>query len=74
MGVVIGFALGYVFGTRAGREGYEELRTAVRDIAESQDIREAVGSAISIVGGIVRAGQGALGDRPPDTAPLRSIA
>ena len=71
MGVVIGFAVGYVFGTKAGREGYEQLRGAVRDIAESDNVREVVGAAISVVGDIMRAGQGVVADRP---APLRSIA
>ncbi|MGH9179791.1 MAG: hypothetical protein ACRD0N_14715 [Acidimicrobiales bacterium] len=73
MGVVIGFAVGYVFGTRAGREGYAELRDAVATIADSRDVREAVGAAISVVGSIVKAGKGAIGDESP-TSPLRSIA
>ena len=74
MGVVIGFALGYVFGTKAGREGYEELREAVRAIAESNDVKEVVGAAISVVGDILRAGQGVVSDRPAGTSPLRRIA
>lgn len=74
MGVVIGFTLGYIFGTKAGREGYEELREAVRGIADSDDVREVVGAAISAVAGILRAGQGVISDGPADTARLRRIA
>ena len=47
MGVLIGFAVGYVFGTRAGREGYNQVATAVRDIRRS----EAFGGLVSALTG-----------------------
>ena len=47
MGVLIGFAVGYVFGTKAGREGYTQVATAVRDIRQS----EAFGGLVSSLTG-----------------------
>lgn len=73
MGVVIGFALGYVFGTRAGREAYEELKDAVAVIAASDDVRGVFDSVASVVGDVLKAGQGVVGERP-NASRLRSIA
>lgn len=36
MGTLIGFAVGYVFGTRAGREGFEQFVTALREVRQSE--------------------------------------
>ncbi|WP_424213895.1 YtxH domain-containing protein [Streptomyces sp. BI20] len=60
-----GLALGYVLGTRAGRERYERLRKSARDFAANPAVRNAAetagqtgrqvaGRAVSLVGSKVQ--------------------
>lgn len=42
---VIGLALGYVLGTRAGRERYEELKKSARELAQHPVVRNAAETA-----------------------------
>ncbi|GAB2774231.1 YtxH domain-containing protein [Streptomyces sp. NPDC054796] len=42
---VAGLAVGYVLGTRAGRERYEQLRKAAHRVAENPAVRNATESA-----------------------------
>ncbi|MFJ3963891.1 YtxH domain-containing protein [Streptomyces sp. NPDC090036] len=42
---VVGLALGYVLGTRAGRERYEQLRKSARQIAQNPAVRNAAETA-----------------------------
>jgi hypothetical protein len=42
---IAGVALGYVLGTRAGRERYEQLKKSARQIAENPAVRNAAESA-----------------------------
>jgi hypothetical protein len=69
---MIGFALGYVFGTRAGADGYEEMMNALKTIVSSGELKELAGGAISVLGDVLRQGTGALGDG--NEAKLRRIA
>jgi len=69
---MIGFAIGYVFGTRAGAEAYDEMRTALKTIVSSGELKELAGGAISVLGDVLRQGSGALGDG--SQAKLRRIA
>ncbi|MBO8190932.1 YtxH domain-containing protein [Streptomyces oryzae] len=46
---VSGLAVGYVLGARAGRERYEQIRKAVRRIAENPAVRNA-GEAAALSG------------------------
>ena len=39
MGIVLAFAVGYVVGANAGREGYEDVVDAVRAVRESEEFR-----------------------------------
>lgn len=51
-GLVVGLGLGYVFGTRAGRERYQQLLQAWQRVQHSppaRKIEEAAGSAIQTV-------------------------
>ncbi|MFD3548018.1 YtxH domain-containing protein [Streptomyces sp. NPDC058655] len=41
----VGLALGYVLGTRAGRERYEQLRKSAREVAQHPVVRNAAESA-----------------------------
>ncbi|MET9434323.1 YtxH domain-containing protein [Streptomyces sp. NPDC006551] len=42
---VVGLALGYVIGTRAGRERYEQLKKSARDLTQNPAVRNAAESA-----------------------------
>ncbi len=42
---VAGAAVGFVLGTRAGRERYEELKTAARKVMDNPSFQEATGVA-----------------------------
>lgn len=72
MGVMLGFFVGYVMGTRAGREGFDELVTTVRQILGSSELRELVSGGVSVLGEAVRAGTKAIGNG--GQADIRRIA
>ncbi|GAA3847114.1 YtxH domain-containing protein [Streptomyces phyllanthi] len=42
---IAGLALGYVLGTRAGRERYEQLKKSARQVAENPAVRNTAESA-----------------------------
>jgi hypothetical protein len=63
MGTVIGFALGYVLGTRAGDEGWEELLESWRTISSSEEMKELAASALNVLRDIVRQGAGMTAER-----------
>jgi hypothetical protein len=54
MGVILAFFIGYVLGTRAGREGMQQLVAAVEDIAQSPEVRGLVATAVSLLDGSLR--------------------
>jgi hypothetical protein len=72
VGVMIGFVLGYVVGTRSGAEGFEELTSSLRSILSSGELKELAGGAIETVADLLKQGTGALGDG--GDAKLRRIA
>jgi len=69
---MIGFALGYVFGTRSGPEGFEEMVSALKSILSSGELKELAGGAISMLADVLKQGTGALGDGAQSN--LRRIA
>jgi hypothetical protein len=69
---MIGFALGYVFGTRAGADGYEEMVAALKTITTSGELKELAGGVIGILADVLKQGTSALGDG--GEAKLRRIA
>jgi hypothetical protein len=66
-----GVALGYVLGTRAGRERYEQLRKAARDLSQTPAVQSATRSAKqaagSAAGKAADAVAGKVGDRLPSS-------
>ncbi len=72
MGVMIGFALGYMFGTRAGAEAYEEMTDALKTIVSSGELKELAGGAIGMIAEVLRNGTSSLGEG--SGAKLRRIA
>ena len=59
---MVGFALGYVFGTRAGAEGFEDLVDALKTITSSGELKELAGAAASALADLLKQGTGALGE------------
>jgi hypothetical protein len=53
-----GLGLGYVLGTRAGRERYEQLRRLARAIRENPTVQETAGIAQAKVSGLASSAKG----------------
>jgi hypothetical protein len=49
---VLGLAIGYVFGTRAGRRRYEQIKAAAQNIWESEPVQWSVHQAQDAVGDV----------------------
>lgn len=66
---VVGLALGYVIGTRAGRERYEQMKKSAREFSQNPAVRNAAESAAQtgrqVAGKAVHAVGDTVGDRLP---------
>ncbi|WEK61118.1 MAG: hypothetical protein P0Y60_17730 [Candidatus Microbacterium colombiense] len=60
IGLVVGLGVGYVLGTRAGRERYEQIKTQWLKVWELDPVQERVEQAKSFVGDKAAAVPGAL--------------
>jgi hypothetical protein len=69
---MIGFGLGYLFGTRAGAEAYEEMTDALRTILSSGELKTLAGGAVSMLADVLKNGTNALGQGSESN--LRRIA
>ena len=49
-GLVMGLAIGYVFGTRAGRQRYEDIKRWARQLKESPTVHKATERASGMAG------------------------
>jgi hypothetical protein len=54
METIIGFAAGYLVGSKEGKAGLERLKTSVRGIAKSKEARRLAADAASLAGMLVR--------------------
>ncbi|HET6859028.1 MAG TPA: YtxH domain-containing protein [Streptomyces sp.] len=72
---IAGLALGYVIGTRAGRERYEQLKKSARQISQNPAVRNAAESAAQngrdIAGKAFHTVSDKVGDRMPDSVAER---
>jgi hypothetical protein len=72
---VIGLALGYVIGTRAGRERYEQLKKSAREISQNPAVRNAAESAAQssrqVAGKAFHAVSEKVGNHVPDSVAER---
>ncbi|MFF5300149.1 MULTISPECIES: hypothetical protein [unclassified Streptomyces] len=68
---VVGLALGYVLGTRAGRERYEQLKKSARQVAQNPAVRNTAETAAQqgrqYAGKAYHAVSEKVGDRMPDS-------
>ncbi|MGC5562751.1 YtxH domain-containing protein [Streptomyces sp. FR-108] len=72
---VVGMALGYVLGTRAGRERYEQLRKTARQVSQNPAVRNTAESAAQqgrqFAGKAFHVVSEKVGDRVPDSVSER---
>ncbi|NGO47679.1 YtxH domain-containing protein [Streptomyces ureilyticus] len=72
---VAGLALGYVLGTRAGRERYEQLKKSAREFAQNPAVRNTAESAAQqsrqFAGKAYHVVSERVGDRVPDSVAER---
>ncbi|MBL3670196.1 YtxH domain-containing protein [Streptomyces sp. M2CJ-2] len=72
---VAGVVLGYVLGTRAGRERYEQLKKSARQIAQNPAVRNTAETAAQqgrdLAGKAYHAVSDKVGDRMPDSVAQR---
>ncbi len=54
METIIGFAAGYLVGSKEGKAGYERLKASVQAIAKSQEARRLAADAAALTGMLVR--------------------
>ncbi|MBN0048791.1 YtxH domain-containing protein [Streptomyces actuosus] len=68
---IAGLALGYVLGTKAGRERYEQLRKSARQVAQNPAVRNTAESAAQqsrrFAGRAYHAVSEKVGDHMPDS-------
>ncbi|MEU7045509.1 hypothetical protein [Streptomyces varsoviensis] len=62
---ITGAVVGYVLGTRAGRERYEQLRKAAQRVAQNPAVRNTAESAAQNGRAVAAKAFGAVGDRLP---------
>ncbi|MEU4836296.1 YtxH domain-containing protein [Streptosporangium sp. NPDC023615] len=63
----VGFAAGYVLGTRAGRERYEQIKQLAQRVSENPSVQETAG----LVGSKVSKATGVAKDKVSDVAKNR---
>ncbi|AZK93966.1 MULTISPECIES: hypothetical protein [Streptomyces] len=70
-----GLGVGYVLGTRAGRERYEQLRKSVRELSQNPAVRNAAESAAQnsrqLAGKALHVVSDKVGDRVPESVAER---
>ncbi|MGX1269799.1 YtxH domain-containing protein [Streptomyces phaeoluteigriseus] len=68
---VVGIALGYVLGTKAGRERYEQLKKSARQVAQNPAVRNTAESAAQqgrqFAGKAYHVVSDKVGDRMPES-------
>lgn len=74
MGVIMAFLVGYVLGTRAGREGMAQLVDAFETIVSSDEVQTLAVAGLNFVGGPLRDAVLPRDDRDPRSSPVVEIA
>jgi hypothetical protein len=48
MAAILGAVIGYIFGTRDGKEGWDEIRDAWKVITTSEEVRDLISGGVSM--------------------------
>ncbi|MFC8718458.1 hypothetical protein [Kitasatospora sp. NPDC057198] len=67
--LIVGLGIGYVLGTRAGRERYEQLAGAARHVRENPRVQDAAGKAKQQAGAVAGKAAGAVADKVGEKLP-----
>jgi hypothetical protein len=68
MAFVVGLGVGFVLGTRAGRERYEQMVKVAHKAADSPAVQQAAGAIQAQASGLVKTTKGKLADSVPKIA------
>jgi hypothetical protein len=68
-GFITGLALGFVLGTRAGRERYEQLKKAARAVADNPAVQQAAGAVQAQASGLAATASTKVADGVRERAP-----
>jgi hypothetical protein len=68
-GFLTGAAVGYVLGTHAGRERYEQIKRLSRRVAENPTVQEAAGILRARAGELAGTARQKVGDKVYDKVP-----
>jgi hypothetical protein len=76
MGAMIGVLIGYMLGTRAGAQGWKDVRTSWSTIRNSEEVRDTLAGGVSVVGNVLQRGSEKLAGRlqGADSRTLRRVA
>jgi hypothetical protein len=66
---IAGLAAGFVVGTRAGRERYEQMKRLARRAADSPAVQQAAGAAVAQATGLAKTATSRLGDKVQQRSP-----
>ncbi|MER7842842.1 hypothetical protein ABTZ03_02700 [Kitasatospora sp. NPDC096077] len=69
LSLAVGFAAGYVLGSRAGRQRYEQIAKVTRQIAQNPTVQGATDRARQQAGAVAGKAAGAVADRVGDRLP-----
>jgi hypothetical protein len=68
MAFVVGLGVGFVLGTRAGRERYDQMVKVTRKAADSPAVQQAAGAIQAQAAGLVKTTKDKLADQVPKIA------
>ncbi|MFD9124741.1 hypothetical protein [Kitasatospora sp. NPDC059571] len=66
---VVGLGLGYILGTRAGRQRYEQIARAAQKVSQNPRVQDAAGKAKQQAGAVAGKAAGAVADKVGDKLP-----
>lgn len=64
-----GFATGFIFGARAGRERYEQIKKLVRGVTDSPAVQQAAGALYAHAGDLAQTARQKVGGKLHDKIP-----
>ncbi|WP_354640198.1 hypothetical protein [Kitasatospora camelliae] len=67
--LIVGVGIGYVLGARAGRQRYEQLAGAAKQISQNPRVQDAAGKARQQAGAVAGRAAGAVADKVGDKLP-----
>ncbi|MER5637315.1 hypothetical protein ABT095_10195 [Kitasatospora sp. NPDC002227] len=69
LSMAVGVGIGYVLGARAGRQRYEQISKAARQIAQNPRVQDAADKARHQAGAVAGKAAGAVADRVGERLP-----